>query len=419
MVRWDDPALGGLGAFENLRINYMNKKSFLILTENLGKTAPGIVFERLIREIAARHDVVVVCINDYTSGGAGANSQYRGGGNLVGGILSPSTKARLSKLSLAIVGDDWSAWLNAITLANVFKHNIAPEKSFDYIFSLVSFRHTSPLLFAEKLIRRGVAKKSIAYFVDAIPAPLGWSVDNCEFRGLQKFAARRMQRLDALFSSNAQMLKYQLSLMKSGVDLPGGVLLNPITGQRNIFPPVSTDKYNFLYTGGVYGKRTIKYILGALKKVLKVNQNVYLVFVGSNIKDIDLSVLNDFEKAHVVIEAFSSNLDHYYQDAVALVDIDADMDNDVFLSSKVTNYLPVNRLILSETGANSPASKLFSGIDSIIQCSHDSDLLAGCMINAIEKSKTATFDDRQNLIEAFSVGAVVNQMEALLDLGGV
>lgn len=396
----------------------MAKKKFLILTESLGKTAPGIVFERLVGEIAARYDVVVVCLNDHTSGGrCEIHSESQAGDSGIA-VLTPKTKARLSKLSLALFGDDWSARLNAMALASVFDRCGKSAQSFDYVFSLVSFRHTSPLLLAEKLIRRGTAKKNIAYFVDAIPAPLGWSSDNREFKGLQKFTARRLQRLDALFSSNAQMLKYQMGLVQSEAPPFSGVLFNPIVGGRKIFPPPTSGRYNFLYTGGIYGKRTPRHILEALKKALKINPDIYLVFVGSRIEDRDLAVLDDFERDHVIVKSFVSDLDPYYQDATVLVDIDADMDVDVFLSSKVTNYLPVNRVILSETGSDSPASKLLGGLKSVIQCSHNPDQIADCMIAAIDKSATVTFDDRQPLINAFSVGAVVNQMESVLGIGG-
>lgn len=393
----------------------MRKKRYLILTENLGKTAPGLVFERLVREIALRHDVVVACLNDYTN--EKSINIYSGSGLGVHSHLNPRTQARLSKLSLSLVGDDWGARLNAVILEEVLNKGMGSGVGFDYVLSLISFRHTSPLLLAERLVQRGVGEKSIAYFVDAIPAPLGWSVNNLEFRGLQRFSARRIKRLDALFSSNAQMLEYQLSLVSDVTHLRTGVLYNPISSTGKIFPSASKNQFNFLYAGSLYGKRTPKYLLDALKKVLKQNDKVYLVFVGSNIESQDLSVLNDVEKAHVVIKPFASDLDPYYRDAVALVDIDADMCDDVFLSSKVTNYLPVNRIILSETGRNSPASRLFSGVKSIVQCGHDSDEIAKSMLRIIDEAATSTYEDRLLLIEAFSVGAVVDQMETLLGIG--
>lgn len=393
----------------------MSKKRYLILTENLGKTAPGLVFERLVREIALRHDVVVACLNDYTN--EMSINIHSGSGLGVHSHLTPRTQARLSKLSLSLVGDDWGARLNALILEKVLNKGMGSGAGFDYVLSLISFRHTSPLLLAERLVQRGVGEKSIAYFVDAIPAPLGWSVNNLEFRGLQRYSARRIKRLDALFSSNAQMLEYQLSLVSDVTHLCTGVLYNPISSMEKIFPFPSTKKINFLYAGSLYGKRTPKYLLDALKKVLKQNDKVHLVFVGSNIESQYLSDLNDVERAHVDIKPFASDLDSYYRDAVALVDIDADMCDDVFLSSKVTNYLPVNRIILSETGRNSPASRLFRGVKSIVQCGHDSDEIAKSMLRIIDDAATSTYEDRLPLIKAFSVGAVVDRMETLLGIG--
>lgn len=395
----------------------MTKKRFLILTENIGRTAPGIVFERLIGEIALQHETVVVCLQDLTLGECvrdKGRSYTRPTQNSA--FFTPKFKARLSRLSLGILGDDWSARLNAIELGRVFEQFVAPVEKFDYILSLVSFRHTSPLLLAEKLVRAGVASANAAYFVDAIPAPLGWSSNNHEFRGLKIYATRRMERLDAIFSSNAQMLEYQVGLLPGRRPPISGVLFNPIAGEAKQLPLQQTRQYNFLYAGGIYGKRTAKHHLAALKKVLKYNKNVFLIFVGAQIQEAELSVLDDAEQAHVVFHPFTANLDPLYQEAVALVDIDADMNDDVFLSSKVTNYLQINRLILSETGENSPASRLFSGIQSIVQCGHDADEIADCMLKVIDKYRTADFDDRAPLIEAFSVRSVVDQMNRLLGL---
>ena len=392
----------------------MSKKRYLILTENLGKTAPGLVFERLVREIALRHDVVVVCLNNYTN--EASTNVLSGSFSGMHSPLTPRTQARLSRFSLSFIGDDWGARLNAALLEKVLNQGVDPQAKFDYVLSLVSFRHTSPLLLAERIVRRGVGEKSIAYFVDAIPAPLGWSVNNIEFRGLQRFSARRIKRLDALFSSNAQMLEYQLSLVNDVAHLCTGVLYNPISSTEKIFPLPSIKKLNFLYAGSLYGKRTPKYLFDALKKVLKQNDKIYLVFVGSNIESQYLSDLNDVERAHVEIKPFASDLDSYYRDAVALVDIDADMNDDVFLSSKITNYLPVNRIILSETGKNSPASRLFSGVQSIVQCGHDSDEIAKSMLRIIDEAATSSYEDRLPLIKAFSVESVVDQMETLLGI---
>lgn len=225
-----------------------------------------------------------------------------------------------------------------------------------------------------------------------------------------------MKRLDIIFSSNAKMLKYQLSLAAGVVDVPAHVLFNPIAGDQKNYPPPSGNDYKFLYTGSVYGGRTVKHVFEALKIALRKEKNLYLVFVGTNISDTDMAALNEVERKHVLIEPFSENLDRFYQESIALLDIDADISNDVFLSSKVTNYLAVNRIIISETGHNSPASDLFSGLTSIIQCPHDSSKIAEAMIFAVENAKYMRFDDRLDLLKAFSVRSVVDRIQDVISL---
>ncbi|AZB91498.1 hypothetical protein DKE41_018570 [Acinetobacter pittii] len=58
-----------------------------------------------------------------------------------------------------------------------------------------------------------------------------------------------------------------------------------------------------------------------------------------------------------------------------MIDIDADIENDVFISSKFFNYLMINRKILCITGKNSPVTKFVRdmNISDISIVSHEND----------------------------------------------
>ena len=108
--------------------------------------------------------MVVVCLNDYMND---KSINILSGSCLgVHSPLTPRTQARLSKLSLSFVSDDWGARLNAALLGKVLNEGTDSGVEFDYVFSLVSFRHTSPLLLAERLVRQGVGEKTgCAFFL--------------------------------------------------------------------------------------------------------------------------------------------------------------------------------------------------------------------------------------------------------------
>lgn len=391
------------------------RKKILIVTENIGKTAPGIVFERLISEISNRHDTYNLCSDKELSISENEKNKFLTTNNwFTKSLLSARIIKRISKISLILLKDDWGARLTALFLKNSF--NKKQELNYDFCISLVSFGHTSPIIFSENLKKSTPGIITAAYFVDAIPAPLGWSTNNKEYNGLRYFISRRIENLDAIFSSNSQMLDYQLSVAKSKTPNLKGIILNPISGQKHKLPPPPNNRYNFLYTGGIYGKRTSKHVLNAFKLILKKYPNSYLIFVGTKFQEEDFSMLTDAERTQVEVHPFAQDLTQYYSDATALIDIDAELDNDVFLSSKITNYLAVDRIIISETGKNSPARNLFSGIKSILQCQHDYLDIAQCMCHAIKNASSIDYEDRLHLVKMFSSNSVVDELEKILGI---
>lgn len=393
----------------------MNQKNILILTEDVGKSAPGIVFERLISEISSRHNVDLLCLKYEPLKMVHQPRNiwiFDGSNRLFKFFVNPKVKYRISKYSLKFFGNDVGTRLISILMWKFFGSEIKKSNKYDCTISLVSSRHVALLPLAEKIKKKNLSIKNIAYFVDAIPAPLGWSNDDNEFRGTKKFISKRINFLDALFSSNEKMLNYQLTTVKGHVPDCRGVVFTPNSGIKQVLPPIDHKRYNFLYTGGVYGKRTAEHVLYALKLVLRVHPNAYIIFVGSVFKASDFSMLSDLEKTHVEVHPFTQDLTQFYSEATALLDIDADSNNDVFLSSKVINYLTLNRVIISETGQNSPARDLLSGLKSVLQCFHDPKQIAECMCEAIRTATSVDFSDRDVLLNFLSVKASVNALEA-------
>ena len=83
-----------------------------------------------------------------------------------------------------------------------------------------------------------------------------------------------------------------------------------------------------------------------------------------------------------------------------------------FLSSKITSYLKINRVILSETGRITPSREMFAGLNTVVQCDHNEESLYEGMLRAIEVADSAPdYSERDALIEEFSVervGAILN-----------
>jgi hypothetical protein len=103
----------------------------------------------------------------------------------------------------------------------------------------------------------------------------------------------------------------------------------------------------------------------------------------------------------------TNNLAPLFARAKVLVDIDADLEKDPFLSSKIVSYIKVNRIILSETGKDTPSRDMFKGLNTVIQCDHNAESLYQGMLKALELSQTEQdYSERADVIQKFSIEQV-------------
>jgi glycosyltransferase involved in cell wall biosynthesis len=146
----------------------------------------------------------------------------------------------------------------------------------------------------------------------------------------------------------------------------------------------------------------------AFKRLLAKYPNAQFVIVGikKRFRNIE-KILNEEELKHITSAPHTLDLEPLFARAKVLVDIDADLEKDPFLSSKIVTYLKVNRVILSETGKITPSREIFAGLNTVIQCDHNEDSLYEGMLRAIEVSDSnPDFSERDKLIKEFSIETV-------------
>lgn len=372
----------------------------LVIAQNVGRTAPGIVFERLIDGVSKYHDVDVLT-SDFSPSIPLESIKEK--------ITLKYTKIhlRLMKLLISIFSVNPLDLIWAMKATKTLKRK---GKKYDIVFSMVSFHHYIPLISGNNISRK-IGSKWVVYSVDGIPAPIGWSKNDSYFRGCKRMIRRYLKDVDYIASANEQMLEYQLTSFSHKQDLIKDVIFVPLPNNcQNIDQlPNVDDEIVFLYTGGIYGARKVKYVFKAFKKLLEEYPHAKLVFVGSKISPTDLNLLDEQERMQVEVHPYTTNLIPFYERSFALIDIDADLENDIFLSSKIINYISLNRIIISETGMNSPSRKLFNNIPSIIQCNHDADEIYRGMKQTI-KYKDIDFADRKKFIKLFSIGHIITNI---------
>jgi glycosyltransferase involved in cell wall biosynthesis len=376
----------------------------LIITMNVGKTAPGIVFERLIQGLSSLHQIDVLTA-DYSP----SLDLTKTSDTIISKWSHKHTRLKKLLILLFNVNPYDCYWARkSIKLLKTHRSN-----KYDIILSFLSYQHYAALIAGTYLSKKSKSRHAV-YTVDAIPAPNGWLENDSYYKSLKKMMAKYLQNVDILCSANYQMLNYQLSTFRPKENLITDVLYNPGSIEIKEFPnPRITTNY-FVYTGGIYGVRRVVYILKGFEKLLERYPDSKFLFIGSELSPDSLSRLKPETLKKINLVPFTRDLDPYYSCATALIDIDADIENDVFLSSKMSNYIMINRIIISETGSNSPSRNLFKEIDSIIQCDHDPDQLCEAMSKSIEFKHTFDFDDRKTIIKLFDLENIVNRLNKLL-----
>lgn len=377
----------------------------LIITENVGGTAPGIVFERLIQGLAIHNDISVLTANYESDIDLSRVQNIVKSGKL-------NIHPRIDNLLIALFGINPYDWYWALKSTYILKKRVNYE--FDIVMSFVSYSHFAGLITGYYYSKTHKINHAV-YSVDAIPPPVGWLKYDRYYRGLQKAMSKYLSSVSFLFSLNHQMLNYQLKTFIPGNGIISGVIYTPGLDTPKIFPNTNISiTNNFVYTGGIYGLRKADYIFAGFQKLLEIYPNSKLQFIGTQFLPEIISSIRNGTLKKIEILPFTRNLDPYYQNATALIDIDADIENDVFLSSKIPNYLMINRIIISETGLNSPSRHLFKGIKSIFQCEHNSDQLYLAMKQAIEMKDTISFDDRNSVVQLFQIDNIIEELNSTL-----
>lgn len=310
----------------------------LVVASSVGNTAPGKVFSSYIKRLAKDYQQIDIISLDSNET---INSEI---------IQMPKVHPRLKKLSISCFGLDLFDYYYAYNLQKKLQ-----EKPYDVVITMMSAHNFLPLYVGAFLKERNI--KWINYCVDAVPAPKGWGLSDSYSNGLIKMIRKYMAKADRIYFSNKVMLQYQLNLLNGCFKGESGVLYTLPDIEPLNLPVKEKDEFTLLYTGGIYQARKVDQLLLAVEKLLNSGLNVKLNFVGTNPNSVDLNVVSPETRAHIEFFGYTRDLLPFYAEADFLIDIDADIENDVFISSKFFNYLMINRKILCITGEDSPVTK--------------------------------------------------------------
>ena len=246
----------------------------LVVALNVGRTAPGIIFERLIQGLSTLHHIDVLTA-DYDPSIDLSN---------VHGILVSKKNyvhPRIHKFLISSYGIDFFDCYWACKSSRLFR--LKKFNNYSLVLSFLSNYNYGAVIVGNRLAKKYKCKYAI-HSIDAVPAP-GWPEDSGYFKGVGRFVSKFLSKADALFSANNQMLTYQLSTFNSSNCVIKDVIYSPTINSFKILQYSDVETNYFVYTGGIYGARKANYLLGGFEKLLEFYPDSYVVFVGSQLPE--------------------------------------------------------------------------------------------------------------------------------------
>ena len=354
----------------------------------------NVIYERLLNQLTSKGVVVDLVRNTPLS----EQENIRGLRNHYHRTFTPKMQSWYRK---------FLRWFGTTPISDHWSQEVSKCLANDYDVVLACFGSTqlTPLV-CGRMVAQKLGCKLAVYMVDAIPAPGGWTSKKSEFRGKLRIVRRLLPAADYVASANKHMLAYQLTTFKHKQGLLTNALYTSSPEEWHTNP--ISKRTLFLYTGSLYGLRNPNYMWKAFKRIVAERPEAELMLVGLTfrLRGID-KILSPEERKHVIIARHTKDLAPFFADAKVLIDMDADREKDPFLSSKIAAYLRVNRMIVCETGKDTPSRELFADYRTIIQCDHSAESMYEGMKKALIMAESEQdFSERQPLIDLFSASNI-------------
>jgi len=369
----------------------------------IGTTASGFSTSKIITELAKRgHEICII---------TGKSSDQDYGPNVVIHKCNPAplSPARFFKFVGNIIGVElnYIFWeYRARKLGRVLIKNSMPD---------IIYGRSSPiagLTVAEKFSNEfGIP--FVAHFADPIPAPEEWVSNRFERKKLLNCVTPIIARADLLSFVTKEMMTYQEFVMGTQIADKSFISPNSISEIKNSTPPPIGEETIFLFLGSFFGNRKPDMLLKGFDLYCRDYPNSIFYFYGVNQSFVEKFILSDRVRDRLRFFPHTDKPFEALEKAHVLVDVDGLVKKQVFLSSKLLDYLSINRFILAITTNDSPSSQLIKQMpNSTILVSHDPvEIAQGMATLALKAWDSTLFNERKTCAKGYYVSSVVDEIE--------
>lgn len=255
------------------------------------------------------------------------------------------------------------------------------------------------------------------HLVDPIPPPKGWETYEIYRRSLVRLVKKPISRCNYFSMNNERMLKYQQENLGFNIENKSFVVPDPVADDFKWYGMNKSNEKKIVYLGSFYSARMPHSLIKGFALFAAQEKSYQLHIIGNNKINLDNYEIADSARSRIKILSWTLDVDEIIKNTDLLVDVDADIEGDVFVSSKIKNYLNSDRVIMSITRNNSPTFDLLSPLKkSVYITSHNPEDIRIAISSALSVEYSDTlFSERLLLLDRIKISVVVGGLETSFD----
>ncbi|WP_300333557.1 glycosyltransferase [Accumulibacter sp.] len=256
------------------------------------------------------------------------------------------------------------------------------------------------------------------HFADPIPATPDWQAMPAVREKMRRTVLPAQRHASLVSFGNDRMRVYQEKTTEECIGSRCMILPNPIPVRKPCTPLVKKNAFVFTFIGSFFGSRRPDSLLQAFSVVAQRHADVRLHIYGVCSKEMKGLIYRDACLARCVdLFGWTSDVASALSESSCLIDVDPDVDDCVYTSNKLMDYLSVDRPILAITPRNSASREVLEGLkESCVLSDHAIENIVGAMETAIASDwGISAFEERRELRSAMSLESVCRHLENRLE----
>ena len=367
----------------------------LLISYYYGDTASGIITQRVAEELSIKGNTIFV-----VSGDSSIKCDYL--------YKCPNIFSDCGFVSRAIRKLYWMLTKDTLEYQFVWRRRafrraceIIKNNNVEWIYC-----RTSPIdafLVGDRL-KKKYGLKELLHFTDPVPSEFSTYNQYILNRLIKKYRGI-VDRADLLSFGTIEMQRHEQKLFD--MDVSKKAFVSPDAAKSSVFvclPPKNMDDSIVLvYLGSIAGYRNPLPLFHAVDSLRNEGYNVKLLVYS--VRPVSIN----YDSNGIYYCGRTPHVNQALQQADILIDLDVKMKDSPFISSKIKDYIRVNRPIVAITQKNSPTYKVTAGLSTIVLVENEEGIIKSAIIKAKSLGNNPEqYQERQNLLNYFSPQVVVN-----------